>query len=336
MKRTFSANIDGQIFNIDEDAFQLLNNYLEQLRLTFPGDEGREIVADIESRIRELFNEQQTLTQRPISISDVTGIIATMGTPEALSGESGIEPEAQAQQPNFTPEPEQPRHIKRRLYRNPNNKILGGVLGGLAAYLGWNANIMRILLIILAIATRVWPLFIAYLIAWMIIPQARTPRQILEMQGEPVNIDNVGRVVTDRDPAATPKHKSSLTTFFEVIGKIILAVIGLIAAAGVIFGTLTEAGLFIAYITEQSSSNIFNTMSFGPFDTGNAAIGMFPALMCGFGALIAICLPICSGVWTALTERRGFPASVNITLIIIGILLIISSVISASWFMIRF
>ena len=58
MKRTYPANIDGQIFYIDEDAFDLLKNYLEQLHLIFRGNEGQEIVGDIESRIRELFNER--------------------------------------------------------------------------------------------------------------------------------------------------------------------------------------------------------------------------------------------------------------------------------------
>ena len=75
MKRTFSANIDGQIFHIDEDAFNLLNNYLEQLRQTFHGNEGSEIVGDIESRIRELFSERIGAGARVIVISDVNNVI---------------------------------------------------------------------------------------------------------------------------------------------------------------------------------------------------------------------------------------------------------------------
>lgn len=63
MKRTYPANIDGQIFYIDEDAFELLKNYLDQLRLTFRGSEGQEIVGDIESRIRELFATPLQLTK---------------------------------------------------------------------------------------------------------------------------------------------------------------------------------------------------------------------------------------------------------------------------------
>ena len=58
MKKTFPVNIDGQIFYIDEDAYNLLNKYLEQLHISFRGEEGKEIGSDIESRIRELFNNR--------------------------------------------------------------------------------------------------------------------------------------------------------------------------------------------------------------------------------------------------------------------------------------
>lgn len=91
MKKAYPANIDGQIFYIDDDAFQLLNSYLDQLRATFRGEEGEEIVNDIESRIRELFAARTSAGANVIVLADVNKVIATMGRPEDLSQEDKSE-----------------------------------------------------------------------------------------------------------------------------------------------------------------------------------------------------------------------------------------------------
>lgn len=95
MKKTFPVNINGKIFYIDEDAYKLLQDYLSQLRDTFPGQEGSEIVSDIESRISELFDERIATGANVIILEDVNNIIETMGRPEELSDEAdfaGAEP----------------------------------------------------------------------------------------------------------------------------------------------------------------------------------------------------------------------------------------------------
>ncbi|MDE6333257.1 MAG: PspC family transcriptional regulator, partial [Muribaculaceae bacterium] len=87
MKKTFPVNINGSVFYIDEDAYQLLNTYLEQLRKAFPGKEGKEIIADIEGRIAELFNEIIAKGSRVINIEDTNRVIEQLGRPDALAEE---------------------------------------------------------------------------------------------------------------------------------------------------------------------------------------------------------------------------------------------------------
>ena len=104
MKKSFPVNINGRIYNIDEDAYGLLHNYLDQLRTTFPGDEGREIVDDIEARVAELFDERIGQGGKVITSEDVNRSIGIMGRPEdlgepAAAEECGGRSKAQATHP---------------------------------------------------------------------------------------------------------------------------------------------------------------------------------------------------------------------------------------------
>ena len=263
MKRSYPTNVDGQIFYIDEDAFLLLQNYLQQLKITFTGEEGGEIVADIESRIRELFNEKIKSGNAVIVLADVNGVIETMGRPEDINpdygsenGQAGQADAAQEQQAE--PQPfitvNIPSH--KRLYRNMRNKVFGGVFGGLGVYLGWNANIMRLFYIILSLSTidwfHFWPFVIIYLVAWMVIPSAVTPRQILQMKGAPVNVDNVGRTVMETSgmtPPPVDDGSNFFTSVFSIIGKCILAFIGFISGMAAIGAT----GVFVSVVTGMVS-----------------------------------------------------------------------------------
>lgn len=252
MKKTFPANIDGQIFYIDEDAFNLLNNYLEQLRMSFRGDEGEEIVSDIESRIRELLDARMNGGKCVIVLSDVNNVIETLGRPEDISdGQPG--PENGAPEGDTAGEEQESKEddsaekseenekkpffsinmpTRKKLFRSNDNKVFGGVFGGLGYFLGWNANIMRLFYVIIALCTEVWPLTIIYLICWMIIPMARTPKQILEMRGEPLNLSSVGQAVMETTATPPPYRDDTnfFTTIFNIIGKSLMALLGGICA----------------------------------------------------------------------------------------------------------
>ncbi len=205
MKKTFAANINGRIFNIDEDAYSLLQNYLHQLRTSFAGEEGVEIVSDIEARISELFDERVRGGASVIVLSDVNSVIEIMGNPEDLGDdESETQPNKPEtpRQPYVQTQPVQP--VRKRLFRDMQNKVFGGVVSGLGIYTGWVTWIMRLALVVLALCTYFLPFFIAYMIAWMIIPAANTPRKVLEMYGEPVNVNTIGQQILNSQPVPPP------------------------------------------------------------------------------------------------------------------------------------
>jgi phage shock protein PspC (stress-responsive transcriptional regulator) len=172
MKKVININFQGSVVAIEETAYEILKQYTESLRTYFANEEGRdEIINDIESRISELFQGVLKKGAACITDDDVNAIIKNIGRPqdfeeeetaEAASsaktktGESGEKSEGFFNQ-NFTWNP-------KRLYRDENNKILGGVCSGIAAYLGIDPVIVRILFIISGIG------IIAYLLLWIFIP----------------------------------------------------------------------------------------------------------------------------------------------------------------------
>ena len=186
MKRTLSINLSGSVFNIDDDAYRLLSDYLNLIEKHFGSEEeSKEILSDIEARIAELFKERITDYKQVIIISDVEEIIEIMGQPEEIidPGDSDQYRGRERYGPSGY----------RRMYRDPDNRILGGVCAGMGAYWGTDPLIIRIIFII---ATLIFLSgTIIYLILWIVLPEAKTTAQKLEMRGEPVTISNIGKAV---------------------------------------------------------------------------------------------------------------------------------------------
>lgn len=214
MKKTLTINLGGTVFHIDEDAYHLLDNYLANLRVHFRREKGAdEIVHDMELRISELFADRLQEGRQVITIEDVEEIIARMGNPEELSGEETTDNEAPRQTTG------------RRLFRDPDDKVLGGVASGVAAYLGWDVTWVRVALLILGFFVH--GVILAYIIAWIIIPQARTAPEKLAMKGEKINVENIGRTVTDGFEKVNDYVRSERPrTTLQKIGE------GLVAVAG--------------------------------------------------------------------------------------------------------
>ncbi len=179
MKKTLTINLGGTVYHIDEDAYHLLDNYLANLRIHFRREEGaEEIVHDMELRISELFADRLNEGKQVITIEDVEEIIARMGKPEELSGEGNGETSGSEKTKGTT---------IRRLFRDPDNKVLGGVASGLAAYMGWDVTWVRIILLVLGFFVH--GVILAYIIAWIIIPMAYTAPEKLAMKGAAINVD---------------------------------------------------------------------------------------------------------------------------------------------------
>lgn len=197
MKKTLTVNLGGTVFHIDEDAYQLLDKYLSNLRIHFRKEEGsEEIMDDFEMRISELLNERVRLGYEVITIQQVEEVIKRMGKPEEIfDGEQKTEEKAEE---TYTTRPGQETRtqtVKKRFMRDPDNRILGGVAGGFAAYMDWDPTAVRIALFLLMFFYGVTiPI---YFLLWIIVPMARTATEKLQMRGESITIENIGKTVTD-------------------------------------------------------------------------------------------------------------------------------------------
>lgn len=183
MKKTFTINISGIIFHIDEDAFEKLNVYLETIKSYFTNSEGRdEIITDIEARIAEMLQLKITEQKQVITIDDINDVISVMGEPEQIGGQAADDKK----------QDQEPKHRK-RLYRDPDNKVLGGICGGIGAYFNIDPVWTRIAFVIALLIFGSGSLL--YLILWIIIPEARSTAEKLEMKGEPVNVSNIEKTI---------------------------------------------------------------------------------------------------------------------------------------------
>ena len=146
MKKTLTVNLGGTVFHIDEDAYRLLDNYLSNLKIHFRKEAGAdEIIDDIERRISELFTEKLAAGSQVITIAYVEEVIARMGKPEELEPDAGDAASGSGSWDgsnhagntgagaSATTE-----KVSHHFYRNPDDKMLGGVVSGLAAYWGWD------------------------------------------------------------------------------------------------------------------------------------------------------------------------------------------------------
>lgn len=341
MKKTFPVNINGNIFYIDEDAYKLLLDYLSQLRATFTGEEGEEIVNDIESRISEHFDERIRLGANVIVLEDVNRVIETMGRPEELSDETetasesseGSENAGQAVPPfNGTATPPPPIHKK--LYRDVRHGVFGGVIAGLAQYLGWDVTIMRILAVILTLCTYFWPCIIIYLVAWMVIPVARTPREILEMQGQPVTLDNIGQTVINNSvpPAAPIPNENSSTvsaninTFFSVSAKLIIGFFGVVFGLGAlaIICVLLAAVAGITLFAIAGNPVIIEGLSWAD---SNAPIIESWGYICVLIAVLIPCVAVARYACIPIFKAKAPSTSIVITTVIFEVIFIVAAVI---------
>lgn len=220
MNKTISVNISGTNFFIEEDAYQKLNNYLNTIKGFFKNSEGgEEIMADIESRISELFQARIKDAKEVIDHKDVEEIIAIMGEPEQYIDQQDAEQikEEQFKKQNQNYQQYQQYNSngnsRRRIFRDPDNDIIGGVCAGVSNYFSWDPIVLRVIFAVLFVFFGTGGLI--YIILWIIIPEAKTPSEKLEMKGEPVNVENIQKEVND----TIDKLKNKYTNFSSTGSK---------------------------------------------------------------------------------------------------------------------
>ena len=268
MNKTLTINLANSIFNIDENAYQALQRYLEAVKKYLTGTQGNEeILADVEARISELFSEKLTTEKQVIILQDVEQIIQVMGQPEDYSIDEDIFDE--------TPKSNTKTSTRvKKLYRDGDQKLMGGVCGGIGHYLSIDPLWIRLLFIVFLFGGGFS--VITYIILWAIVPEASTTAQKLDMQGEAANLSNIEKKIKEGFDSVADTVKNAdykgvenavkdggnsfvkalgdfIGVIFSTIGKIISTVFNLfgkfIGLLLILIGSATLLGLFFGLFT---------------------------------------------------------------------------------------
>lgn len=271
MNKTVNINLANILFHIDENAYNKMRRYLESVKRSFANTSGSdEILADIEARIAELFHEKLANERQVITTKEVDEVIAIMGQPEDYMVDEDI----------FDDEPtktsKEPKRVK-KLYRDIDAKYVAGVSSGLGHYIGLDPIWVRILWIVLTIGSG-GSFALIYGLLWILIPEAKTTAQKLDMRGEDVNISNIERKVKEGfDEVADRvknvdyekvgnKVKSSGKTFFDTLGEIIMFFFKIIGKFVGILLILTGGAGLIAMLIGLFTVGVFDTVHLGPLN----------------------------------------------------------------------
>ncbi|HEY3402757.1 MAG TPA: PspC domain-containing protein [Ohtaekwangia sp.] len=360
MKKNISINISGIIFHIEEDGYENLRKYLDSITKYFSSfEDSSEIMADIESRIAEIFLSKLNEGKQVITAEDVTSLISTMGSVSDFKAVEEQEftqtepPREKAQQESNTYSSSDtknktysaPRQLMRdqqrkilggvctgianyfnidavwvrllfavlafaygitvivyvvmwivvpgsytleepqvdkKMFRDPERKVLGGVCGGVASFLGIDIVIVRVLFIVFTVTAGVG--LLVYIVLWIALPEARSLTDRIQMQGEPVTLSNIESNIKKNLNVDQEKEESALTKIllfpFRLIGL-------LLQGLGKIIGPLVEVlrvaiGIFVSLLGM--------TMLFAVLVCGGILVGLFSA-----------------GAWTELSDI-SFPA----------------------------
>lgn len=248
MKRTLTVNLNNCVFHIDDDAYDMLQTYLHDISEHFrEEDERKEIMNDIEARIAELFSEKLQKNKNVINLDDVQEVIDVMGKPSQYADGDEEEPPTEKQ------EKKSGTGRARRFYRDPENAILGGVAGGMAAYFNIDVTIIRIVLAVL-VFVGVGFIVPVYIVMWIVAPAAVTAAQRLEMQGEDVTVESIktelnnakNYVQSENFKQSASKVGTGIGHAAQIVARVLLGVLG--AVFGVVGVVLIGALILVLFM----------------------------------------------------------------------------------------
>jgi len=260
MNKTININLGGFFFHIDEIAYQVLKRYLESIARSLSDDpQGKnEIISDIEARISELLSEKIADERQVINEGDINDVITIMGQPEDYA-------DADEGYTNHDTIYQARKSTSKKLFRDGDDKFLGGVASGIAHYFDIDAIWVRLIFILFTLGGGFGVLI--YIVLWILLPEAKTTADKLKMEGEAVNIDNIEKKirtefenVSDKIKNADySKAKSGFQDFLDTLGKIILSVFKFI-------------GKFIGILLMFISAAVLLTFVIGGFSIGSFEI----------------------------------------------------------------
>lgn len=324
MKKTLNINLAGYPFIIDEDAYNLLKDYLDTIRYAFvTTDDTEDLAADIESRIAEILLEKNQNLNKIVSLSEISQVIERIGQPsdfieietetvnpdrEETQEKIEIKEEPQTPPP-YTQAPPYSRNpfVRKKIFRDPQNALLGGVCSGLASYLNMDVTIVRLIAVILFFFSAS-TVAIVYIILWIVLPSANTPLQRMQMKGESPTMENIGRNVTENfqneeggiPPGDTQSRGGGfLNNLFSIFVKC-LVILGMIIAFPllIVLGA-TLIGCMIAVFV--IGIGIF---SGGMFDSFNEGLMVLFILLAVIGGAITLGIPLWLLIQKVLRKRE--------------------------------
>lgn len=271
MNKTISVTLGGLIFNLEEEAYQKLNKYLDGVRDSLGNSTDKnEVMSDIESSIAEKFSKKISDAKQVITFTDIEELIKVMGTIEDFDQELK---ETGDKKEDKDKDKTEEKNLK-KLYRNPDDTVIAGVCSGIAIYFGIDTVIIR-LLFVLSVFFGGFGIPL-YIILWIIIPEAKSSSQKLEMSGDPVTLAAIEQVIKKnvnkvKEQKNNEKLKSSFRKIIElpivllkavvtVIKKITKALVPIITSVigfGIfLFGIMSIIGLSVALC-----ALVFNTQN---------------------------------------------------------------------------
>ena len=354
MNKTVNINLGNRAFTIDEDAYELLSQYLETIKHVYRNQpDAEELAGDIEARAAELLEQRIAQGKTIITLDMTKSVIDQIGQPQEFDDDmalgeaenandksgSGYGTDTQGSGARACPPPpftDDNIQIKKRFFRDPSNKRLGGVCSGIAAYLSADPTWIRLAVVCLCFLSF-YTAAIVYLALWIIIPEARTAADRMQMNGDKPTFDNIGKTVKgmfdksdkgatqpipDDEMSGSKRFADTFSQICAAFAKVILVIIGTICTPVVL-------GLFIVLIILISllvAIGVFGIELPGPIEPSGEGCMM---LCTAIGVVITVGIPLFSLLYTIFAGSRRMSRTFRVSLLtawIIGLVLTVCGI----------
>lgn len=298
MNEVTKIHLGRQAFTISVDAQHELETYITAVSRQV---KDKEVVDEIELRMSELLTERGITTSKVVLRSDVDYLKKQLGNPTDFTDDD------QAAETEQLGEPE-----SKRLFRDTDNAMIGGIAAGLAAYFGVDVWLVRLVFIVLAFGTVGWAILI-YILLWLLIPEAKTSSDRLRMAGRPVNVKSLKEVVDQADvKGAAHRVNSAVAGPINRIFSLVLKLVGAAFAAlglGGLFGLIAGETYFLARGSAWAKDNIF-------------PVGLREHLLLDISISVAALISVFLILFGIAIYRRKWPIKTWITGVLAGLVFI--------------
>lgn len=250
MKKTISINLSGLVFYIEEEGYEMLKNYLDNIRNQFVDQEEADmILEDVEIRIAELFTLKLSESKTAVTTTDVQEVMDQMGEASSYGYDDGDE--SSSEKKVEKEESSNDKTEKKKLFRDSANGNIAGVAEGLAKYFNIDVAIVRIVFVLV---TLFGPGLLIYIILWIVLPDANGTSDRLKMKGKPITVENIKEEAKNAGEKLSASSKKFAKNFSEntesTIGKIANA-LGKLFGIGFVLFSITMLVLLLIFTVGQ-------------------------------------------------------------------------------------